>query len=113
MKTCPYCKKVLPTQRTSSQNNFYWFYLGLISQDTGDDPNSLHEYFRRMLIPPTFITARGVEIKIPKSTTKLSKLEFGEYMDRVSALTGIEIPNPCLAGFFCGKKECMVCSNKL
>jgi len=99
-------------KRTNNQNRFYWFYLGIISSETGDDSNSLHEYFRRTFLPPKFITVMGKEIKIPTSTTELSKIEFGEYMDRISADTEIEIPNPCENGFFCGKASCMVCNSK-
>jgi len=111
MKTCPNCKIALPTNRTSSQNNFYFFYLGLISQDTGDDVNSLHEYFRRTLLPPKFISIKGKEIKIPTSTTELSKIEFGEYMDRISMETEMEIPDPHDAGFMCMKKGCPRCGS--
>lgn len=84
--------KQVKTQRSLNQNNFYWLYLGVIAQETGDDPNSLHEYFKRSLLPPKIISVLGKSIKIPASTTELSKIEMGEYMERICALTNIPIP---------------------
>jgi len=86
-------------KRTISQNNFYFFYLGIIEQETGQDSNDLHEYFKRAHLPPKFITVMGKEIKIPRSTTELSKLEFGEYLEKICAETGVPIPDPELVGF--------------
>jgi hypothetical protein len=84
-------KQVKP--RTLSQNSFYWLYLGVIERETGNNSNDLHEYFRRTLLTPVFITVMGKEIKIPRSTTSLKKGEFGEYMDKISAQTGVPIPD--------------------
>jgi hypothetical protein len=80
--------------RTNEQNRFYWAYLDIISRETGDDPNSLHEFFKRKLLPPKFIKALGEEIKIPASTTKLNKIEMGDYLDRICELSGVPIPDP-------------------
>lgn len=78
--------------RSSQQNRFYWKYLQIISDDTGDSADDLHEFFKRkFLIPRELETQWGV-MKIPGSTTKLSKVEFGDYMDRICALTQIPIP---------------------
>ena len=82
------------SQRTNSQNSFYWAYLDIISRETGDDPNSLHEYLKRKLLPPRFVMVLGKEIKLPASTTKLSKIEMSEYVDRISALVNVPVPNP-------------------
>jgi hypothetical protein len=97
-----YCKenigKVLRIElqtntRTLSQNALYWLYLEVIERETGNNANDMHEYFRRTLLPPKFIKVMGKEIKIPKSTTELKKTEFGDYMDRISAETGVAIPD--------------------
>lgn len=92
--------EMIKTKRSLSQNNYYWLYLGVIEQETGNSSSDLHEYFKRTLLPPKFITVLGKEIKIPSSTTELSKVEFGEYLDKISAMTGVPIPDPELAGFF-------------
>lgn len=90
-------------KRSITQNAYYWVYLGVISNETGDDPNSLHEYFKRALLPPKFIQVRGKEIKIPSSTGDLNKIEFGEYLDRIVAETNVALPDREAAGYFIEK----------
>lgn len=82
--------------RTTSQNSFYWAYLRIIANETGETEDDLHSLFKRKFLPPEFVTILGVEIKRPASTTKLDKIAFGEYMDKISAMTGIPIPDPKL-----------------
>lgn len=79
--------------RSLSQNNLYWMYLDIIERETGNNANDLHEYFRRTLLPPKFIKVMGQEVKIPASTTDLKKHEFSEYMEKISAETGVAIPD--------------------
>ena len=90
-------------QRSIQQNRFYWLYLGVISEETGDDRNSLHEFFKRKFLPPEYITHFGETIKIPNITTNLSKSEMVEYMMRIEALTGVPVPDPEAAGFISNK----------
>lgn len=92
------------SKRSGQQNRFYWLYLELISRETGDDAVSLHEYFKHNLLKPVIKTIKGksgkeIVFETDRSTTELSKIEMGEYMDRISALTEIPIPDPELAGF--------------
>lgn len=92
--------------RSNQQNRFYWFYLGLIESETGNNANDLHEYFKRIFLQPKFITVMGKEIKIPKSTGELTKAEFGEYMDKICAETNVPIPNPeDLEGYISNNKR--------
>lgn len=68
-----------------------------ISIHNGDIVNDLHEYFKRKLLPPQFIKVLGREVKLPASTSKLSKIELSEYVERIRAevaLFGISIPDP-------------------
>ena len=90
-------------KRTLTQNSFYWFYLGIIERETGNTANDLHEYFKRIFLPPKYIKVLGKEIKIPSSTTDLKKLEFGEYMEKICAETNVPIPDPKEAGYDDGK----------
>jgi hypothetical protein len=60
----------------------------------------LHEFFKRKLPPPRFVTIRGEEMQLPGSTTDLSKGEMVNFMDRICALTNIPIPDPAAAGFY-------------
>jgi len=78
--------------RSTNQNSFYWLYLGIIADETGDNIDDLHQFLKRKLLPPQFITVHGETIKIPASTTKLDKLEFSRYMEKINALTGVPIP---------------------
>lgn len=78
--------------RTTQANKFYWHYLRVIEQETGNDANECHELFKRLFLPPRFISPFGKEIKIPASTTKLSKEEFSNYLDKICAHTGVPIP---------------------
>ena len=87
----------LISTRSMSQNALYHLYLDVICRETGNDHNNLHEYLKRELLPPKFIKVKigdkEVERKIPASTTELTKTDFGNYMDKISALTNVEIPN--------------------
>lgn len=89
-----YRLELIEEKRTRSQNNFYWFYINLVSKECGDDPNSLHEFFKRKFLPPRIIKVLGQEIKIPASTSDLKKGEMSDYMDRICALTNVPIPDP-------------------
>jgi hypothetical protein len=85
--------------RSLSQNAYYFMYLTIIADETGDNADDLHEFFKRKLLPPRFVTVRGEEIKLPASTTELSSGEFGEYLDKICALTNVPLPNPADAGY--------------
>lgn len=91
-------RKVKPT-RSSQQNRYYWLYLGIIEKETGNPADDLHEFFKRKFLPPRFIRFRKEEMKIPGTTTGLSKADFSDYMDKICALTGVPLPNPEEAGF--------------
>jgi hypothetical protein len=78
--------------RTSQQNRLYWFYLGLVSESSGDSATELHETFKRLFLPPRWLKTKYGEMKVPASTTKLNKIEFGEYLDRIAERTGVSVP---------------------
>jgi hypothetical protein len=86
-------------ERSTSQNRYYWLYLGVIAQETGDNADDLHEFFKRKLLPPVFKKICGEEIKLPASTTDLGKGEFTEYLDKICALTNVPLPDPIAAGY--------------
>lgn len=91
-------------QRTIQQNKFYWFYLGIIEQETGNDANDLHELFKTKLLPKETITVQGKQavhvLEKTKSTTSLNKQEMGEYLEKICAMTGVPIPDPEQAGYW-------------
>lgn len=86
--------------RSLSQNALYHLYLSVIERETGNNANDLHEYFKRTLLPPRLIKVMGKELKIPATTTTLTKSDFGEYMTRIEAETNVPIPNPKEAGYY-------------
>jgi hypothetical protein len=83
--------------RTLSQDRLYWLYLEVIQRESGNQATELHEYFKRTLLPPKFIKVlikgKEIEIKIPASTKDLSKTDFIDYMDKISSLCGVAIPD--------------------
>jgi len=79
-------------KRSLDQNALMWFYLGVIEKETGNLATDLHELFKRLFLPPIPKKILGVEFKVPNSTTYLSKADFGEYLDKISAFTEIPIP---------------------
>jgi len=79
--------------RSNNQNNYYWMYLGIISDETGDNANDLHEFFKRKLLPPRFIKVLGKEVKLPATTTTLSKADFAKYLMSIEHLTVIPAPD--------------------
>jgi len=90
----------LELKRTTLQNNFYRVFLMKIERETGNLADDVHEWAKRKFLEPRWIKIKEDEYKIPGSTTKLSKVDFGEYMDKISAETEISIPNPEEAGFY-------------
>ena len=85
--------------RTLTQNAYYWVYLEIIENDTGNTASDLHELFKRMFLPPRFVTYKGKEIKLPSTTTNLEKYQFGEYLDKICAETNVPLPDPQEAGY--------------
>lgn len=78
--------------RSINQNSLYWAWLEIISTDTGYDSEELHTTFKSM-----FLVDRTKKIPLVRSTTKLDKLQFGQYLDkieRVASELGIVLPNP-------------------
>ncbi len=86
-------------KRSLSQNAFYFLYLGVIENETGNTVDDLHELFKRKFLKPVEKTIMGENIRLPNSTKNLSKHEFSEYLDRICALTNVPIPDPQLAGY--------------
>ena len=98
-----YVIKKREEKRTLSQNNLYWVFLQKIEFETGNIATDLHEDYKRRFLPPRFIHIKGKgsvrELKIPGSTTQQSKIQMGEYMDKISADSEIAIPSAEEAGY--------------
>lgn len=79
-------------KRSLDQNALYWLYLNVIAKETGNLEDDLHQLFKRKFLPPVPKKILNVEFKLPASTTNLTKVEFGEYLHKISAFTEIPIP---------------------
>jgi len=90
--------KKAKSERTLSQNNYLWAVVyPTVAESSGHTPAEIHDVFKRMFLTPRFIKYKDKEIKIPGSTARLTKVEFGEYIERVRAHVaedGITIPDP-------------------
>lgn len=81
-------------RRSSQSNRYYWgCVLKMISEHTGQDSESLHEYFKAKFLSETFVMtgAGGVvvdEMKITKSTTRLRVMAFSEYIRQIQTWAG-------------------------
>ena len=83
--------KKMFTKRTDRQNAYYWLCLEIVANDIGHDPEELHDTFKAK-----FLVDRSGKFPVVISTTKLSTLEFGEYIDKIGAFVadfGITLPN--------------------
>lgn len=90
--------------RSLEQNAWYWgVIVEEISKLTGYTPDEVHEVLKAKFIPKKLAVAKGNgeivdEFVIGGSTTKLNKLEFGEYCEAVrrwaAETLDIVIPDP-------------------
>lgn len=85
--------------RSLPQNAYYHVYLDVIAGETGHSSEELHELFKKKFLSRRFKLVLGEHVEIGKSTARLTKSEFSDYLDRISAHTGIELPNPADAGY--------------
>jgi hypothetical protein len=88
--------------RSLAQNALYWgIYVKTLSDYTGYAPEEIHELLKAKFLPKRIelVDANGEvsEITIGGSTTRLNKLQFTEYLERVFIFAcelGVSIPEP-------------------
>ncbi len=88
--------------RSLQQSRFYWgVVVELLSDHTGYTPDEIHELLKAKFIPKKLAVTDGNgeivgEFVIGGTTTKLNKIEFGEYMESIrqwAAEIGVVIPD--------------------
>lgn len=83
--------------RSLEQNRYYWLIVGVIAQETGNDPDSVHEALKQKFLIPDEISFMGEKV-LYRSTTRLDTKAMSEYLDKVHALAtqelGILLPVP-------------------
>lgn len=84
--------------RTISQNQLYWLWITCISMETGQDKESIHEFFKKKYLGMKECQAFNLTFFIPCSTTKLDTLQMKNYLDEIqifsNAELGIVLPDP-------------------
>lgn len=81
-------------KRSIRQNDYYWAYLTLISEDTGHSPEELHEWAKGKCLPNHIKKILGDPVRIKKSTTELNKSEFADFIRKIGVEVGIAPPDP-------------------
>lgn len=85
-------------RRTLPQNRLYWLYVACIMDETGNDRDALHDFFRRKFLPVKYGVLGGERTERLTSTTELDTVQFTGYTDRIVAFAsselGIVLPNP-------------------
>jgi hypothetical protein len=80
------------SNRSNDQNALYFLWLKLISEHTGYTTEELHASFKSM-----FLTDRGGQLPIVRSTTALNTSQFAQYLENVrikAAEMEIILPDP-------------------
>ena len=81
-------------KRTDQQNRFYWgVYLPAIARETGEnDLERLHQLFKGKFLTEWTGNVLGCPVRVTRSTTNLSVIEFSEFITNIHALTNVEPP---------------------
>lgn len=77
--------KPFKINRSTRQNRFMWAIYEQLEKQTGTDKEYYHIYFKGRFLGAEDVEIMGEKKRITKSTTKLKKAEFAEYMTKVIA----------------------------
>jgi hypothetical protein len=86
-------------KRTNLQNRYYWSILKAIEDETGNDKDILHEFFKQKYLNFQIIELFDEKLFHTPSTTILDTKQFTDYIEkvRIFALTEVKmqrIPRP-------------------
>ena len=95
--------KPFRNQRSIKSNNLYWMWLDCIHDETGNDVDDLHAYFKDKYLPPQTKEVLGKTVNLTPSTTRLDSKQFFEYMEKIKLEMSQEhqifLPEPGEAGY--------------
>jgi hypothetical protein len=77
--------------RSAQQNRLYWAWLACISDETGDDSNSLHIHFMRLFAPVKIVEALGTVTETFLRTSEMSIKQMHEYMNKIEIFASREL----------------------
>ncbi len=83
-------------KHSRSQAGLYRIWLGEIATETGQDPDELHEIFKRKFLTPEEAEIFG-EQQLVYTTKNLSTTDYSEYMTKIEVLVadyGIMLSQP-------------------
>lgn len=83
----------LTKKRSLSQNDYYWFYLRLVSKETGNRAELLHNWVKGKFLTKEIVNVFGDDVRDTISTTKLNKSEFQELLLKLEEKTGVPLPD--------------------
>lgn len=83
----------IKSKRTDQQNNYYWLYLNMVSEETGYTPEEVHEWAKGKFLTSGIKEIFGDKVRTKNSTTSLSISGFIEYLLKIEAETGIMLPD--------------------
>lgn len=91
--------KVKREKRSVEQNRLYWLWLTCIQEETGNDKEDLHEFFKQHILgkEEKAIMDGKYSVTVVRSSTSLDTLEMTRYLDRVQQFAhheGIILPKP-------------------
>ena len=90
--------KLKRDRRSIDQNRLYWLWLNCIMDETGNQKDDLHVYFKQRFLGVENRYLFGENIVLEKSTAKLDTKQMTDYLDRVQQFAntelGILLPNP-------------------
>lgn len=78
-------------RRTLPSNKLYWLWLACISNETGQDKDDLHDFFKQKFIGFQTKSFYGEKLYSTPSTASLDSKQFSVYLDRICAFAGAEL----------------------
>lgn len=90
------------TKRTCPQNRLYRLWLACIADETGNDANDLHFFFKSKFLVVKMGEVFGEKFTKELTTTKLNTKEFTDYLEKINVFAsdlGINLPDPEDMGF--------------
>jgi hypothetical protein len=78
--------------RSDNQNKYYWgVILTMIAAETGNSTEDLHDVFREMFLPRSYVSLAGKEVQVRKSTAILDTFMFEGYLEQIRAFAAAEL----------------------
>lgn len=72
--------------RTNAQNRLMWAWLHELEDQTGNDAEALHVFFKARFLGVKDRVVFNMKLKTTQTTTKLNTKEFTEYLKKIELL---------------------------